>query len=237
VGTTSDIEARRAADRELVRSAVLGSRAARQTAWESLIARFRGPLLATAFRVARGRAEECVDEFFQHLFVYNKLRAVLKHDPPVALLPYLRRALRNFAVKEFLRAVGRNAAEPTGDEARTEAKAGGPGAEDEVAYTELQGRIRAALSAQPIADRVCFIVRFYGPLTLEADELAWLAERSALTEAEVVELLTSEAKLSSSRLAKLCRMSPDAFYQKIHRTREKLSVFLSSEGATPGRPA
>lgn len=214
-------------DMGLIEACVLGDRRERDRGWRALHERFRAPLLTTAYRVVGARAEECVDEFFQHLYSYNKLRAYLRTEG-VTLLPYIRRALQNFARREYMRLVGSRPAEPE-EPAYARQAAGGAKPEENAQGTELAARIRAQLAGFDQADRVAFVLRFWGEIELDPDDLAWIESRSGSGAAEVRELLRRQARVGAGRLAKLMGIGLDAFYQKIHRARARLAAALEIE--------
>lgn len=218
-------------DYNLIYDAVLGDPELQQFAWQELQRRYTSHLVSkvrgTLF--APRRAEECVDEFWQHLCANTKLRAFLAHKPGSRnLRGYLTRSIRNFARKEFPALVGNAPGDSERDRALVESLPDAP-----AANARLQTHVAKLLQAYDHLSAVCFKLRLAGTLVLSGEDFALIERRSGMS------MHTARAMLQNTRgsaTAYLCRfvgISRACFDKRVQRTKGYLGKHLRHSGYHP----
>ena len=209
-------------DYDVVFEVVHGIGLQRDHAWDLLLKRYGGQLRASARRVAGSarRGDECFDEFGQHLFAYNKLAAFLKHERGSRdLLPYLLRSIKGFAVKEFLRLVGKGERTGGGDEEEKDPFDTRPAREPSAVDPDVVAAIRAAIDELPQVRALCFKLRHLDWLPLSELDYELVEERSQKPRAEVEQILRELSRYSTDVLAMLAGVSNATFDKNVSRAK------------------
>ena len=220
-------------DFNLVYDAILGCESARNNAWPELRRRFQSGLIRSARRAlssSPGRAEDCVDEFWQHLVAHTKLSAFLRHKPGTrSLTSYLLRAVSNFAKKEFLALSGKTPG--SADHESGSILATVPA--QDVPTTYLPQLVAAMLSGYHHLSTVCFKLRFAGLVPLTEADLAFIRYRSGWTHQRIHSMLRHQPHNTSHMLAHVVRITRANFDKRVQYTKAYLKTQLRHSGYHP----